>query len=81
MVGGHHQFNGHKLGQTPEDGEGQGGRACCSLWGCKKADPTERLENNSDPQYPPSPPSARTLSQQGCPEDRLDSTVNLRTSG
>ena len=25
MVGWHHQFNGHELGQTPGDGEGQGG--------------------------------------------------------
>ena len=24
MVGWHHQFNGHELGQTPGDGEGQG---------------------------------------------------------
>ena len=27
--------NGHKLGQTPGDNEGQGGLACCSPWGCK----------------------------------------------
>ena len=26
LVGRHHQFSGHKLGQTPGDGEGQGGR-------------------------------------------------------
>ena len=25
--------NEHELGQTPEDGEGQGGLACCSPWG------------------------------------------------
>ena len=25
MVGGHHRFNGHELGQTPGDYEGQGG--------------------------------------------------------
>jgi len=25
MVGWHHGFNGHELGQTPRDGEGQGG--------------------------------------------------------
>ena len=30
MVGWHHQFNEHQLGQTPEDSEGQGGLACCS---------------------------------------------------
>ena len=33
MVGWHHRFNGHKLGQTPGDGEGQGSLVCCSLWG------------------------------------------------
>ena len=27
MVGWHHQFNGHELGQTPGDGEEQGGLA------------------------------------------------------
>ena len=29
VVGWHHRFNGHELGQTPGDGEGQGGLACC----------------------------------------------------
>ena len=28
MVGWHHWFNGHELGQTPGDGEGQGGLVC-----------------------------------------------------
>ena len=32
MVGPHHQGNEHELGQTPGDGEGQGGLACCSPW-------------------------------------------------
>ena len=40
MVGWHHQFNGHELGQTPRDGGGQGGLACCSLLGCKESDMT-----------------------------------------
>ena len=31
----HHQCNGHELGQTSGDGEGQEGLACCCLWGCK----------------------------------------------
>ena len=30
MVGQHHQCNERELGQTPGDGEGQGGLACCS---------------------------------------------------
>ena len=28
MVGWHHRFNGHELGQTPGDGDGQGGLVC-----------------------------------------------------
>ena len=38
MVGWHHCFNGHELGQTPADGEGRGGLVCCSPWGCKELD-------------------------------------------
>ena len=30
MVGWHHLFNGHELGQTPGDGEGQGSLVCSS---------------------------------------------------
>ena len=32
--------------QTLGGSEGQGGLACCSLWGCKESDMTERLNNN-----------------------------------
>lgn len=28
MVGWHHRFNEHELGQTPVDGEGQGSLVC-----------------------------------------------------
>ena len=38
MVGWHHQLKGHEFEQTVEDGEGQGGLACCSPWGCEKSD-------------------------------------------
>ena len=37
MVGLPHRFNGHELGRTLGDGEGQGGLACCSPWGCKES--------------------------------------------
>ena len=47
MVGWHHRFNGHALGQTPGDGEGQGSLACCSPWGLKELDMTWRLNNNN----------------------------------
>ena len=36
MVGWHHRLNGHELGQTLGDGEGQGGLACCSPEGHKE---------------------------------------------
>ena len=28
---------------SPEAGDGQGSLACCSPWGCKESDTTERL--------------------------------------
>ena len=37
----------YKLGQTPRDGEGQGGLACCSPWGHRELDMTGQLNNNS----------------------------------
>ena len=43
MVGWHHQFSGHAFGQTLGLGDGQGGLACYSPWGCKESDATERL--------------------------------------
>ena len=43
MVGWHHQLNGHEFEQTPGVGDGQGGLACCSPWGCKESDTTKRL--------------------------------------
>ena len=32
MVGWHHRLDGHGFKQAPEDGEEQGGLACCSPW-------------------------------------------------
>ena len=43
MVGWHHQLEGHESEQAPGVGEGQGSLACCSPWGCKESDTTERL--------------------------------------
>ena len=43
MVGWHHRLNGHGFGCTPGVGDGQGGLACCSLWGLKELNTTERL--------------------------------------
>ena len=47
MVGWHHRLNEHEFEQAPGDGEGQGGLACCSPWGCKELDMTEQLNNNN----------------------------------
>ena len=43
MVGWHHRLNGHGFGWTLGVGDGQGGRACCSPWGCKDSDTTDQL--------------------------------------
>ena len=43
MVGWHHWLNGHGFEQTLGVGDGQGGLACCSSWGHKELDMTERL--------------------------------------
>ena len=47
MAGCYHQCNGHELGQTLGDGEGQGGLAWCSTRGCKESDTTGHLNNKS----------------------------------
>ena len=47
MVGWHHQLNGHGFGWTLGVGDGQGGLACCSPWGHKESDTTERLNWSS----------------------------------
>ena len=43
MVGWHHRLNGHESEWAPGVGGGQGGLACCSPWGHKESDTTERL--------------------------------------
>ena len=43
MVRWHHRLDRHEFGWTPGVGDGQGGLACCNLWGCKQSDTTERL--------------------------------------
>ena len=42
IVGWHHWLNGHGFVWTPGVGDGQGGLACCSSWGRKESDTTER---------------------------------------
>ena len=44
IVGWHHRLNGCEFEQAPGD-EGQGSLACCSPWGHKESDTTDRLNN------------------------------------
>ena len=39
----HHQCNEYEPGQTPGNGEGQGGLVSCSPWGHKESDTTGQL--------------------------------------
>ena len=43
MVGWHHQLNTHEFEQALGVGDGQGSLVCCSSWGRKELDTTERL--------------------------------------
>ena len=61
MVGWYHQLNGHEFEQALGDGEGQGSRACCSPWGHKESDMTERLNHNELSMFcPPNLPLTQT---------------------
>ena len=43
MVEWHHRLDGHEFEQTLGVGDGLGSLACCSPWGCRRSDMTERL--------------------------------------
>ena len=43
MVELHHRLDGHEFEQAPGVGDGQGSLMCCSPWGRKESDMTERL--------------------------------------
>ena len=47
MVGWHHWLNGQEFEQTPGDSEGQGSLACCSPWGSKELDTTEKQQQSN----------------------------------
>ena len=44
IVGWHHPLDGRVFEQAPGVGDGQGGLLCCSPWGRKESDRTERLK-------------------------------------
>ena len=41
-------LNRHEFKQDLGDGEGQGSLACCSPWGYKEMDTTQRLNNSNN---------------------------------
>ena len=43
MVEWHLRLDGHAFGQALGVGDGQGSLVCCSPWGCKESDMTDRL--------------------------------------
>ena len=47
MVGWYHWLNGYKFEQGLGDCEGQGSLVCCSPWGHKQSDTTERWNSNN----------------------------------
>ena len=49
LVGWHHQLDGQEFERTLGDCVGQGNLACCSPWGPKESDTTERLNGTDEP--------------------------------
>ena len=47
MIGWYHRLNGHEFNQTSGDDKGQGSLACCSPWGFKELNVSERQNNKS----------------------------------
>ena len=47
MVGWYHRLDGHEFKQALGVGDGQGGLAYCSPWGCKESDMTEQMNSNN----------------------------------
>ena len=53
MVGWHHWLSGHEFEQALGDGEGRRILACCSSWGYKESDTSERLNKNKKNNHVP----------------------------
>ena len=61
MAGWHHRLDGQEFEQALGVGDGQGGLECCSPWGRKESDMTERLKN-----LPASAGNAGSIPGSGC---------------
>ena len=48
MVRQHHCLSGYESEQMPRDNEGQGSLVCCSPWGHKESDTTQRLNDKNN---------------------------------
>ena len=72
-----HRLNGHESEQTPGDSEGQGSLVCCSPWGCKEPDMTERLNNNKTTSCKAIPTEKLHGSQVCAPLTAMQSKVNF----
>ena len=48
IIGWHHRSNRHEFEQTLGVGDGQGGLPCCSPWGRKESETTERVNKLTD---------------------------------
>ena len=89
MVGWHLRLDGQEFEQTLGAGDGQGGLACCSPWGHRESDTTERMKNNHPAGlcglFPPASHvevlSARTSEGAALGDRLLTQVVKMRSPG
>ena len=51
MIGWHHRLDAHESERTLGVGDGQGSLECCTPWGRKELDTTERLNKLQSPSH------------------------------
>ena len=81
-VGWHHQLNRHEFKQALGDGEGQGSLACCSPWGHRESDTTERLNSNRSPSLVKLPACSLCLGPElSLAPSHVSASANLEETG